>query len=179
MFVKHSWAGSRLIHARPCVGRAPKGTLAGYEARGAGPRSRTCTYVYRTTTTGRAWENLSPAIIVYLSPGSPDDGDMFRFLVPFHTRRGLFIMRIERAEGDKDPVRSPPPGAAPRPTDPRFRERPAGSMCHPVFVSIPPSISNRAQLDPDIILPWLSHGSKLHIRESSAISKNRYRRAIL
>lgn len=32
------------------------------------------------------------------------EGDMFRFLVPFHTRRGLFIMRIERVEGDKDPV---------------------------------------------------------------------------
>lgn len=33
--------------------------------------------------------------------------DMFRLLrTPPPFRRGLFIMRIERAEGDKDPVRS-------------------------------------------------------------------------
>lgn len=31
---------------------------------------------------------------------------MFRLPPPPHSRRGLFIMRIERAEGDKDPVRS-------------------------------------------------------------------------
>lgn len=87
-------------------GEPLKGLLraTGPPAQGPVVRAR----VYRTTTTGQAWENLSPAIIVYLSPGSPDDGDMFRFLVPFHTRRGLFIMRIERAEGDKDPVCSSP-----------------------------------------------------------------------
>lgn len=158
MSVKHSWAGSRLIHACRCVGRAPKGILTGYGPAAQAPLVRA--RVYRTTTAGQAWENLSPAIIVYLSPGSPSDGDMFRFLVPFHTRRGLFIMRIERAEGDKDPVCSSPVlRSVPRSALSQFRKRPTSSMCYPVFVSIPPSILNRGQLNPDIILPWLSRGS--------------------
>lgn len=69
-------------------------------------------------------------------------------------------MRIERAEGDKDPVCSSPAlRSVPRPALSQFRKRPANSMCYPVFVSIPPSILNRGQLDPDIVSPRLSHKS--------------------
>ena len=59
-----------------------------------------------STTVKQAWENLSLAIIVYLSPvfaGAPRYVPVTR---PVPPAAGLFIMRIERAEGDKDPVRS-------------------------------------------------------------------------
>lgn len=67
MSVKHSRAGSRLIHACPCVRLAPKDTLM--------PRSSHRSPYIRARyivlpPRDQAWENLSLAIIVYLSSGS-------------------------------------------------------------------------------------------------------------
>jgi len=82
------------------VGRAPKDTLANYGVRRR-PRVRTRLPHYHHRTDVRELVAGDNSLFVV---GLAVEGDMFRFLVPFHTRRGLFIMRIERAEGDKDPV---------------------------------------------------------------------------
>lgn len=70
MSVKHSWAGSRLIHAGRCVGQALEGPIGGPRCSILVHSIPVHTPKDRSTTMKQAWENLSPAIIVYLSPGS-------------------------------------------------------------------------------------------------------------
>lgn len=113
MSVKHSWAGSRLIHACRCVGQALEGPHRG-PTTVLHTRSTDPIYVLRrrTLTSPRPFYHHETGVRELVA------GDNSLFVAGFagteicsgyssrSSRRGLFIMRIERAEGDKDPVRS-------------------------------------------------------------------------
>lgn len=148
MSVKHSRAGSRLIHACPCVGRASKGTLA---PRSLHRSSCTCTYTVPSPR-DQAWENLSLAIIVYLSSGS-DRGRRYvpvsRLVPPVED---CLLCELNEPQAIKIPsVPSLLPGVAFHPSRAALRNfangaadaDDAGSPRYPVFVSIPSSILNR------------------------------------
>lgn len=148
MSVKHSRAGSRLIHACPCVGRVPKGTLA--------PRSLqrspyTCRYIVPPPR-DQAWENLSLAIIVYLSSRSDRGRRYVPVSHPVPPVEDCLLCELNEPQAIKIPSVPPLfPGVAFHPS--RVAPRnfangaadadDAGSLCYPVFVPIPSSILNR------------------------------------
>lgn len=104
MFVKYSRAGSRLIHACPCVGLAPKGTPCEILA-----QVPVYVHVYRTTITRPGVRELVAGDNSLFVVGLGQGKEICSGFSSRSTRRGLFIMRIERAAGDKDPVCSFPP----------------------------------------------------------------------
>lgn len=150
MSVKHSRAGSRLIHACPCVGRAPKGTLA--------PRSLhrspcTCTYT-DTTTTGPGVRELvagdnSLFVVGALGPGKEICSGFTSRSTPVED---CLLYELNGPQAIKIPsVPSLLPDVAFHPSRAAVRNfangaanvDDAGSLCYPVFVSLPSSILNR------------------------------------